>query len=71
MVDDRLLAENTDCLRRVITYRSLHPIIWQRIYMILDYYCNPDLPILAPHESQVVMGIVCNGETGLDVVDLS
>ncbi len=71
MVDDGTLAEHPDRLQRVLTYGALHPINRRRYFGILDYYCNPSMPILTPCESQVVIGIA-NGEgSGLDSVDLS
>ena len=71
MVDDGTLAENPDLLQRVLTYGALQPITRQRFFGILDHYCNPAMPILKPHEAQVVIGIA-NGEgSDLDGFDLS
>ncbi|MCJ1250982.1 hypothetical protein MMC30_008212 [Trapelia coarctata] len=51
MTDDGILAENPELLNRVLTYGALDPISRQKFFAILDYYCNPDLPLLTPRES--------------------
>jgi hypothetical protein len=70
MIDDGLLAENQDLLNRVLAYGTLNPVSRQQFFSILDYYCNPALPVLTPRESQSVIGLGSGGGPGLDGVDL-
>ena len=71
MIDDGLLAENQDLLNRVLAYGALNPVSRQQFFGILDYYCNPALPLLKPCTSQSVIGLGVGGGPGLDGVDLS
>ncbi|KAH8695168.1 putative polyketide synthase [Talaromyces proteolyticus] len=71
MVDDGILAENPDLLNRVLTYGTLERITRRKFYSILDYYCNPNLPVLTPAESQVAIGLGTGGGQGLDSIDFS
>ena len=71
MVDDGLLAERPELLNRVLAYGALEGITRERFFGILDYYCDPALPILTPSESQIILGIGKGGGPGLDSIDLS
>lgn len=71
MVDDGILAENQELLNRVLTYGTLEGITRQKFYGILDYYCNPNMPVLSPAESQVAIGLGMGGGNGLESVDYS
>lgn len=71
MVDDGILAENPDLLNRVLTYGTLEQITRRKFYGILDYYCNPQMPILSPTESQIAIGLSTGGGSALESVDYS
>ncbi|KAJ5180539.1 polyketide synthase [Penicillium capsulatum] len=71
MVDDGILAEDPGLLSRVLAYGTLEPITREKFYGILDYYCNPELPLLTPNESQVALGLGIGGGAGLESVDHS
>ena len=70
MVDDGLLAENPERLRRVLTYGTLYPITRQTFFGILDYYCSPSTPLSTPRQSQVIIGIAHDRGVGLEGLDL-
>jgi len=70
MIDDGLLAENPELLNRVLAYGTLNPVSRQQFFAILDYYCDPQLPILAARDSQAVIGLGVGGGPGLDGVNL-
>ncbi|KAK3321988.1 putative polyketide synthase [Apodospora peruviana] len=70
MIDDGLLAETPELLKRVLVYGALNPVTRQQFYAILDYFCDPARPVATPQESQVVIGLGTGGGTGLDAVDL-
>ncbi len=53
MLEDGILAENPQLLKRVMAYGVLAPITRQNFFGILDYYCDPKIPILSPNECQV------------------
>ncbi|KAH8879971.1 reducing type I polyketide synthase [Thozetella sp. PMI_491] len=71
MIDDGLLAETPDLLKRVLVYGALNPVTRQQFFAILDYYCNPSRPVASPKDGQVIIGLGTGGGTGLDAVDLS
>lgn len=71
MVDDGILAENPDLLNRVMAYGTLEGITREKFYGILDYYCDPSLPLLSPMESQVAIGLSTGAGEGLESVDFS
>lgn len=71
MIDDGLLAENTNLLDRVLAYGALNPISRQQCLAIMDYYCNPALPILTPSQSQSIIGLGAGAGPGLDGIALS
>lgn len=71
MVDDGILAENPALLSRVLAYGTLDGITRERFHNILDYYCQRDLPVLSPHESQIAIGLGSGGGDGLESVDYS
>ncbi|KAF7853221.1 hypothetical protein EAF04_010723 [Stromatinia cepivora] len=71
MVDDGILAENTWLLDRVLTYGALEPINRETYFTLLEYYCNPSLPLLSPIQSQAAMGLGAGGGCGLESIDFS
>ncbi|KAL2853526.1 KR domain-containing protein [Aspergillus pseudodeflectus] len=64
LVDDGILAEDPDLLRRVLAYGALEPITRARYHGMLDYYCNPALPVQAPHQCQICIGLGVGGGGG-------
>ena len=72
MVDDGMLAEDLDWLERVLTYGVLAPITRSKYYGILDYYCDPGLPVWKASQSQMAIGIGIEGRKsgGLDGVNV-
>ncbi|KAI9644356.1 hypothetical protein NHQ30_007713 [Ciborinia camelliae] len=71
MIDDGILAENTKLLDRVLTYGALEPITREKYFTLLDYYCNPLLPLLSPTQSQAAIGLGAGGGNGLESIDYS
>ncbi|MCJ1263260.1 hypothetical protein MMC22_003130 [Lobaria immixta] len=71
LTDDGLLAENTILLNRVLAYGALNPISRKQCFAILDYYCDPALPIMTPRESQAIIGLGTGAGPGLDGIALS
>ena len=69
--DDGILAEDPDLLNRVLKYGILEPITRQKFFAILDYCCNPALPLLLPDQSQLAVGLGMGGGDGLESVDYS
>ena len=70
MIEDGLLAENPELLKRVLVYGALNPVTRRQFFAILDYFCDPARAVASPAESQVVIGLGTGGGTGLDAVDL-
>ncbi|MCJ1283110.1 hypothetical protein MMC26_002437 [Xylographa opegraphella] len=71
MTEDGILAENPSLLKRVLAYGALDGVNRQRYYGLLDYYCNPELPMLSRSDSQTIVGMGTGGGPGLDSIDLS
>ena len=71
MIDDGILAEDQELLNRVLGYGSLEPITRRMFNAILDYYTNPDLPVLSAKESQLAIGISMGTVDSLETMDLS
>ena len=70
MTDDGLLAEHVELLTRVLAYGALNAISRPQFFAILDYYCNPALPVLPPRQSQSVIGLGTGTATSLDGIAL-
>ena len=70
MIDDGLLAETPELLNRVLAYGALNPVSRRQFHGILDYFCDPSLPLLSVEECQAVIGLGAGGGPGLDGVDL-
>jgi hypothetical protein len=70
MIDDGLLAETPELLKRVLAYGALNPVSRQQFFAILDYFCDPSRPVPSPKESQAVIGLGVGKGPGLDGVDL-
>lgn len=71
LTDDGLLAENPDLLNRVLGYGALNPISREQCFAILDYYCDPALPLLTPCHSQPIIGLGAGAEPSLEGMGLS
>ncbi|KAL4815060.1 putative polyketide synthase [Aspergillus spinulosporus] len=57
MVSDGVVAENAslrDSMRRVGLIAELTQ---EHLFALLDHYCNPNLPVLAPDNAQLLVGI--------------
>jgi hypothetical protein len=57
MVSDGFLAENPGVMERILSYGSMVPITRDDLYALLDYYCDPTMPILSSLECQTVVGM--------------
>ncbi|KAF2686893.1 putative polyketide synthase [Lentithecium fluviatile CBS 122367] len=66
MLEDGILAENPRLLKRVLAYGVLAPITRQNFFGILDFYCNPAMPLLSPSECQVAIGVRVAGDDSLE-----
>ncbi|KAJ5291696.1 polyketide synthase [Penicillium angulare] len=71
MADDGILAEDKELLSRVHGYGTLDVIRRETYHGLLDYYCNPELPILAPDEAQIAFGLGTGGGDALESLDYS
>ncbi|KAF2490386.1 reducing type I polyketide synthase [Lophium mytilinum] len=71
LTEDGLLAENPEFLNRVLGYGALNGISRNFFYAILDYYCDPSLPLLSPQQSQPVIGLGSDDRKGLDGIVIS
>jgi len=71
MTDDGLLAETPGFLERVLIHGALNGISRQQASGIFDHYCNPDLPVLEPTQSQSIIGLGSGAETDLDGLAIS
>lgn len=71
MTEDGLLSEDPDFLHRVLSYGTLEGISRSHFSGILDYYCNPALPLLTDGRSQVLIGLGKGGGPGLDGLSIS
>ncbi len=69
LIDDGVLAETPDLLRRVLGYGIVGTLTRSQFHAILDYYCNPARPLGSPRDSQVVIGISTGQGSGLDRVE--
>ncbi|KAL9091286.1 MAG: hypothetical protein Q9165_004920 [Trypethelium subeluteriae] len=56
MVDDGVLANN-DKLRTTLVNNGMMEIATKELNALLDYHCDPALPITSPVETQVVVGL--------------
>jgi len=66
MIEDGLLAENPELLKRVLVYGALNLVTRNQFFAILDYFCDPSRPVGLPENSQVIIGLGSGGGTGLD-----
>ena len=71
ITEDGLLSEDPEFLHRVLSYGTLEGISRNQFSAILDYYCDPDLPLLTPGHSQVLIGLGKGGGSGLDGLSIS
>lgn len=71
MLEDGVLAENAALLKRVLGYGTLDTISRRKFYGILDYFCNPALPLPEVEQSQVAIGLGMGGGGSLTSVDYS
>ena len=70
MTEDGLLSEDPEFLNRVLAYGTLEGISRKQFSAILDYYCNPDLPLLTDGHSQVLIGLGKGRGSGLDAMSI-
>ncbi|KAL9618384.1 MAG: hypothetical protein Q9160_006892 [Pyrenula sp. 1 TL-2023] len=56
MVDDGVLVDN-DKLRTALVSRGMMEITSKELNALLDYHCDPALPVTSPMETQVVVGL--------------
>lgn len=71
LTDDGRLAETPELLNRVLAYGALNPIPREQFYAILDYYCNPSLPLLSTQQCQSIIGLGSGAGPGLDGISVS
>ncbi|KAB8276274.1 hypothetical protein BDV30DRAFT_246578 [Aspergillus minisclerotigenes] len=57
MVSEGLVAENKSLLASLRSMGHLMDISQDDLMSLLDYYCNPNLPLLSHDEAQVLVGI--------------
>ncbi|KAE8143892.1 putative polyketide synthase [Aspergillus pseudotamarii] len=57
MVSEGLVAENKSLLASLRSMGHLMDISQDDLMALLDYYCNPGLPLLSQDEAQVIVGI--------------
>ena len=57
MIEDGLLTEDLGLMNRVMSYGTFSPVTRDQTFALLDYYCDPTLPLLTPVESQMVIGL--------------
>ena len=57
IVSDGYLAENQEVRDRLLAAGSMLPITREDVFALLEYYCDPELPILSPPHCQIVIGI--------------
>lgn len=72
MMDDGALAENVDLLNRVLAYGALDAISRSQFLAMLDYYCDPALPLSTVQKSQIIIGLGSGLQgSGLDGMAIS
>lgn len=71
MMEDGALAENVDLLNRVLAYGALDAISRSQFFAMLDYYCDPALPISTVRKGQVIIGLGIGAGSGLDGMAIS
>ncbi|KNG87291.1 putative polyketide synthase [Aspergillus nomiae NRRL 13137] len=57
MVSEGLVAENKSLLASLRSMGHLMDISQDELIALLDYYCNPTLPLLSHDEAQILVGI--------------
>lgn len=71
MVEDGVLAENPELLKRLLGYGTLDPVTRKQFLAMLDYFCDPARALATPPESQVIIGLATRRAHGLEAADLS
>ncbi|KAF1948195.1 hypothetical protein CC80DRAFT_556474 [Byssothecium circinans] len=61
-----MALETLGFLDRVLGYGALDEISRDYFYAVLDYYCNPDHPLLSPTLSQPIIGLGSGDGKGID-----
>lgn len=56
MVEDGYVADNAEVLDRQRRFGQFVDIRREQLLALLDYYCDPGLPVLPPDQSQVLVG---------------
>ncbi|KAL6236739.1 polyketide synthase dehydratase-domain-containing protein [Aspergillus navahoensis] len=57
MIDEGVVAANQSLLASLRRLGHLMELRQEELMALLDYYCNPDLPLLPPDNAQVIVGI--------------
>lgn len=57
MVSEGIVAESADLLKSMRRIGHLMDIYQEEFLAILDYYCDPSLPILDPANAQILVGL--------------
>jgi hypothetical protein len=61
LIDDGLLAEDPDFLKRVLSYGALNGISRRYFNAILDYYLNPSTPV----DAQAIIGLRTSDDSAI------
>jgi hypothetical protein len=70
LIEDGMVAEDPEFLKRILDYGALSPITRQQFEAILDYYCDPALP-LSMSNCQPMFGLGTKAGPGLDGMDIT
>ncbi|KAF4635270.1 hypothetical protein G7Y89_g2822 [Cudoniella acicularis] len=57
MVDDGFAAEDKIFMKRILGYEAFAPVTRSYTSALLDHYCNAQLPLMHPEESQLIVGL--------------
>jgi hypothetical protein len=57
MVDDGALVENVKLRKMYTATGCAMEVTSKELHALLDYYCDPNLPLTAPVDSQIIVGI--------------
>lgn len=57
MIEEGVVAENDRLMRLLTNTGYFIPISQAKLFALLDYYCDPALPVLSPRYCQPVVGI--------------
>lgn len=57
MLSEGVVAENDRMMRALTSEGFYMPLTQNDFHALLDYYCNPQLPLLQPDDTQLICGI--------------